>query len=165
MPEIRQFAYAQPRPPTGPTYKFVNDRQGWYFHHTRDKGWPIQNELNVLWMRDDSTIRTFRVMSPMSFWYAANVPKIYIDAAFRTKGTMARFAWRKSDEVDFMEMPGRYVDFPIVGDGQFRTYEINTSQLPGWDGVITQISLTNIESQNSFEKGSILRLRSVTSTK
>lgn len=164
LTDIRQFAYAQPRPPIGPTYKFVNDRQGWYFNRTRDKGYPIQNELTVRWMRDDPTVRTFRVMSPMSFWQAANVPKIYIQAAFQTKGTMARFSWRKPEDYDFLDAPGRYVDFPIVGDGQFRTYEINTSQLAGWDGAITQISLTSPENQLQYENGSILRLRSVTST-
>ncbi|QMW01362.1 hypothetical protein [Spirosoma foliorum] len=164
LDDIRQFAYAQPRPPGGPTYKFVNDRQGWYFKRTRDKGYPIQNELNVRWYRDDPAVPSFRVMSPMSFWQAANVPKLYIQAAFQTKATRARLVWRKPDENDFMDMPGRYADFPIIGDGQFRTYEINTSQLSGWDGAITQIGLTSPPDQLQFETGSNLRLRSVTST-
>ncbi|MBN8825950.1 MULTISPECIES: hypothetical protein [unclassified Spirosoma] len=164
LADIRQFAYNQPRPPAAPNYRFVTDRQGWYYGNTRDKGWPIQNELNVRWYRADPTAREFRVISPMAYWKASDVPKIYIQAAFQTKGTVARFVWRKPGDIAIIEMPGRYVDFPIIGDGQFRTYEINMSQLAGWDGVINQISLTSPESQYEFEKGSIARIRSITTT-
>lgn len=162
--DIRQFAYNQPRPPAAPAYKFVNDRQGWYFSNTRDQGWPVRGELTIKWSRQDTTKSDFRVIGPMSFWQAANVPKIYIQAAFQTKGTMARFAWRKPEDIDFLDMPGRFVDFPIIGDGQFRTYEINTSQLDGWSGTITQLSLKSPDGQTRFEKGSTLRLRSITAS-
>ncbi|GAB2599786.1 hypothetical protein [Spirosoma areae] len=162
LTDIRQYVYSQPRPPAGPDFKFVNDRQGWHFTNTRDNGWPIRNELYVRWYRADDKKREFRIMSPLSFWYAANVPKVRFQAAFQTKGTVARFVWRKPEDIDFLEIPGRYVDFPIIGDGQFRTYEINTSQLPGWDNVISQISLTSPESQYGFEKGSTVRIQSVT---
>ena len=163
--DIRQFAYAQPRPPTAPAYKFVSDRQGWYYGNTRDQGWPVRGELVVRWYRADSTRVDFRVNGPMTFLQASNVPKVYIQAAFQTKGTVARFAWRKPEDVDFLDMPGRYVDFPITGDGQYRTYEIDMSQLDGWNGTITQLSLKSPGSQNAFEKGSMLRLRSITATK
>ena len=165
LTDIRQFAYNQPRSPSAPDYHFVNDRQGWFYVNTTDRGWPIQNELNATWARKNQNDVSFRVASPLRFWYAADVPKIYVQAAFQTQGTVARLSWRKADEVDFMETPGRYVDFPITGDGQFRTYELNTSQIAGWDGVIAQISLTSPPSQYGFEKGSTIRLRSVTSTK
>jgi len=165
LTDIRQYVYSQPRPPSAPNYKFVNDRQGWFYTNTTDKGWPIQNELNVNWARKNTKDANFRIASPLNFWSAQNIPKLYIEAAFQTKGTVARLSWRKSDEIDFLEMPGRYVDFPIVGDGQFRTYEINTSQLSGWDGVISQLSLTSPASQYNFEAGSRVRLRSVTATK
>ena len=165
LTDIRQFVYAQPRSPSGPDYKFAKDRQGWYYTNTIDRGWPLQNELNVQWGRNNVADRNFRINSPLTFWYAADVPKIYVQAAFQTKGTVARLAWRKADEIDFFPIPGRYVDFPIVGDGQFRTYEINTGQLSGWDGVISQISLLSPENQAGFEKGSTVRIRSVTATK
>jgi hypothetical protein len=148
-----------------PEYKFVNDRQGWFYTNTIDRGWPIKNELDVQWSRINPDNVSFRIASPLNFWYAADVPRLYVNAAFQTKGTVARLSWRKAGEVDFMETDGRYVDFPIVGDGQFRTYEINTSQLPGWDNVISQISLTSPPSQYGFEKGSRVRVRSVTTTK
>ncbi|GAB3945356.1 hypothetical protein GCM10028805_14300 [Spirosoma harenae] len=163
--DIRQFVYSQPRPPIGPNYTFTKDRQGWYYRNTRDKGWPIQNELNVRWQRTDQTIPEFRILSPFVFWYASDVPKLYLNAAFRTKGTTARFVWQKSDYSDIHETPGRYIDFPIIGDGQFRTYELNLSQVAGWDGVIKQIYFTSPPAQYGLEEGSTVQIRSVTMTK
>ncbi|GAB4036013.1 hypothetical protein GCM10028809_46700 [Spirosoma gilvum] len=162
LADIRQFAYNQPRGPSAPNFKFVADRQGWYYYHTRDKGWPIQNELNVRWARDDSSSKDFRILSPLAFWQASDIPKLYIQAAFQTKGSTARLIWRKFGDQDLHEEPGQSVDFPIIGDGQFRTYEINTSQLNGWNGVITQISLGSPSSQYAYEKGSSVRIRSIT---
>lgn len=163
--DIRQYVYSQPRPSKYPNYRFVKDRQGWYYRNTRDTGWPIQNELNVSWERDSLHKIGFHIASPMTAWYATDVPKIYIQAAFQTKATLARFFWLKPEEnVEIQQDPDRYVDFPIIGDGQFRTYEINTSQLSGWTGLIAQIALTSPQSQSAYEKGSTVRIRSVTAT-
>lgn len=163
--DIRQYVYSQPRPAKYPDYRFVNDRLGWYYRNTRDTGWPIQNELTVHWERDSLHKVGFHIASPMTAWYAADVPRIYIQAAFQTKATSARFFWLKPEEhTEITEAPGRYVDFPIVGDGQFRTYEINTSQLGGWNGLIAQIALTSPESQATNGAGSMVRIRSVTTT-
>lgn len=165
LTDIRQFAYSQPRPASAPNFRFVQDRQGWYYYNARDKGWPIQNELSIQWQRADTTKANFRASSPWVFWRATEVPKIYVQAAFQTKATSIRFAWRKPEEVDFFDIPGRYVDVPIVGDGQFRVYELDLSGVPGWDGIISQISLVTPTSQRDFEKGSVVRVRSITATR
>lgn len=160
--DIRQFAYSQPRPATVPNYHFSNDRLGWYYYNTRDKGWPIQNELNVRWQRFDTTKANFRVSSPLVFWRANDLPKIYIQAAFSTRATQARLVWRQPGDIDFYDIPERYVDFPIIGDGQFRTYEVTLRGQTGWEGFINQICLLN--PQNNLERGSTMRLRSLTAT-
>ncbi|QJW88139.1 hypothetical protein HNV11_01465 [Spirosoma taeanense] len=165
LTDIRQYAYNQPRPATAPNYRFVNDRQNWYYTNTYDQGWPIPNELNISWQRVDTTKANFRVSSPLVFWRTADIPKIYVQAAFKTQATIARIVWRKPEEIDFYDIPGRYVDFPIIGDGQYRVYEINLAGQPGWEGVVNQICLLNPPSQNRFEKGSLMRLKSVTATR
>lgn len=163
--DIRQYVYSQPRPITRPEFRFTNNRLGWYYTNTHDRGWPIRNELNVRWERDSLDKPRFRIASPMTVWYANEIPKLYVQAAFQTKGTVARLVWlRPSESNEIQDDPGRYVDFPIVGDGQFRTYEINTSQLPGWTGIIAQIALTSPETQYAYEKGSTVRIRSVTTS-
>lgn len=163
--DIRQFAYSQPRPSSTPNFTFTNNRLGWTYYNTRDKGYPINNELAVRWERADTANSYFRVISPISFWQASDVPRLYIQAAFTTKATTARLLWRKPDEADIIEMPSRYVDFPIIGDGQYRTYEISMNQQNGWDGPIMQLGLTSPPSQRSVEKGSIARIRSITGTR
>jgi hypothetical protein len=162
LADIRQFAYSQPRPSTAPNYRFTQDRQGWYYYNARDKGWPVQNELTVYWQRADSSKANFRVCSPLVFWRATDLPKIYVKAAFQTKATQARLVWRKPDDIDFYDVPERSLDFPIVGDGQVRTYELTLTGRNGWDGIVNQICLLN--PQNNLEKGSIMRLLSVTTT-
>lgn len=160
--DIRQFAYSQPRPPSVPDYYFVQDRQGWYYYNTHDRGWPIRNELNILWERNETGKNALAVKNPLVFWRATDIDKIYVQAAFRTNATSARLGWRKPEDPDIYDIPSRYVDFPIIGDGQYRTYEVNLKGANGWDNVINQIQLSKPESQNATEKGSTLRLRSVT---
>ena len=163
LADIRQFVYAQPRPPAGPDYQFVKDRQGWYYVNTRDTGWPIRQELNVQWRRSNVVNHgRFRIAGPSTFWQAADVPQLVIQAAFQTKGTVARLVWRKAGEIDFFEIPDRYVDFPIIGDGVLRSYVIQTGQLGGWEGAIAQISLTSPDSEYAHEPGSTVRIRSIT---
>ncbi|GAB4022234.1 hypothetical protein [Spirosoma koreense] len=165
LDDIRRFAYSQPRSLTYPDFRFVNDRQGWFYNNTQDTGWPIQNELKVRWERDSLQKSRFFILSPMRSWNAADVPKLYIRAAFQTKGTVARFLWFKpEDGREISEAPNRYLDFPIIGDGQFRTYEVNVGQSGGWNGLISQIALTSPDSQFAYEKGSTVRIQSVTTT-
>ena len=162
--DIRQFAYSQTRAPFVPNYRFTKDRQGWYYKQTRDQGWPIQNELVVRWYPEDPKNHTFfRAVGPTSFYQTAEIPKLYVTAAFQTKGTVARLLWRTPAEDDFIDTPSRYVDFPIIGDGQYRTYEIDMSRSNGWDGAVAQLGLSSPASQ--FERGAIMRLRSLTTTR
>ncbi|MGF7215594.1 hypothetical protein GGR92_001734 [Spirosoma lacussanchae] len=165
LTDIRQYAVSQPRPATRPNYQFTTDRQGWYYYNARDRGWPIQNELAILFQREDLTKNNLGIKSPLVFWRAAEIPKLYIQAAFQTKATSVRLAWRRPGEVDIYDIPTRSVDIPIIGDGQFRTYEVNMQGLPGWDGVITQIQFMYPANQIQFEKGSVFRLRSVSATR
>ncbi|MBC7571395.1 MAG: hypothetical protein H7319_16940, partial [Spirosoma sp.] len=86
-------------------------------------------------------------------------------AAYLTKATTARLAWRIPGDPDIFDTPNRVIDFPIIGDGQYRTYEINLSGRPGWEGVISQIQFTYSPDQIKFENSSRFKLRSVTATR
>ena len=165
LTDIRQFAYAQARPATGPNYRFEQDRQGWFFYNAQDTGWPIKGEMNIKWQRQTTTKQNLAVKSPGVFWRAADVPRIYVQAAFSTKAATARLAWRYPTDSDIFDGPTHTVDFPIIGDGQYRTYEINMNGRPGWEGIIMQIQFMYPPDQIQFEKGSRFQLRSVTATR
>ena len=171
--DIRQFVYAQPRPATLPDFRFgaavdkiSAGRSGWSFYNTQDTGQPIQNELNVQWGRDDSTKSSFDIKSPQVFYRAANFPTLYVQAAFTTPATQALFTWRRPEDIDFLPMPERQVAFPIIGDGQMRTYKIDLAGRPGWDGIIMQMKFdpaSNIVPRSS-ERAQRIKVKSITAT-
>jgi len=154
--DVRRFAYQQTRPTFLPNYRFTDSRQRWYYRGTRDQGIPVRNELNVRLGRTD-----LRVASPTQFWRAQDVPKLYVRGAFRTSAQRFRLSWRLPSEMAFIPKADRYIDFPITGDGQVRTYEINLAGVPGWQGVIAQLSLEPVPGQPTAT-GDWLRLQAVT---
>ena len=165
LEDIRQFAYQQPRPATGPNYRFTNNRLGWHYYNTHDTGWPVRNELAIRWSRTDTTKVNFMIKSPAVFWRATNVRRLVFEAAFTTSTTSARLSWRKPGDPDFLPLADRTLDFPIIGDGVFRTYEVNVSGKPGWEGVITQIGLEptpGVAASGTNAQPQVVRLRAVT---
>ncbi|MBC8154884.1 MAG: hypothetical protein H7Z72_18460 [Bacteroidetes bacterium] len=160
LTDIWQFVYSQPRPPSVPNFRFTNDRQRWYYENTTDTGVPIRNELNV---RFDGDIYV-KLLSPEVFWRGSDVPRLYVQAAFKTTAQTARLMWRRFGDQAVIPSADRYFDFPIVGDGQYRTYELDTSQLPGWrDYAIIQMVIAPTQS-DATRTGQTVRIRSITAT-
>lgn len=130
--QIRQYVYAQPRPRTAPDYRFVADRQSWWYYGGVDRGWPIKNELDI--PLDNGS---FLMLGPREMWQATDMPKVYIRAAFKTDATHARLRWTAPNDPEFL--PERVFDFPITGDGEYRTYELDMTKVPAWTGTMTQL--------------------------
>lgn len=168
LADIRQYVYTQPAPAAGPTYRFNDNpkdgRQSWYYFNTTDTGWPIRGELAVRWARIDP-IRDFYVLSPYVMWRAADVSSVYVQAAFQTRAQSARFNWRSPSEAEFY-VYGAYhhLDFPIINDGQYHTYELRMGNVPDWTGVIQQICLSATPGPDQSKPGALVRIRSVTMT-
>lgn len=160
LTDIRQFVYSQPRPSAGPNYRFANDRQHWYYQKTTDTGVPIRGELNVHFDGD----RDLLLLSPEMFWRGSDIAKLYVQAAFKTPAQTARLGWRRHGDPAPLPTPDRYIDFPIIGDGQYRTYEINMNQSAGWrDNAIIQLFLSPSAPDNE-RSGRSVRIRSITTT-
>ncbi|RRB04443.1 hypothetical protein [Larkinella rosea] len=134
LDDIRKYVYAQPRPKTAPEYRFVSDRQSWWYYLGTDSGWPIKNELNIPLDKG-----SFLLIGPGELWQAADMPKVYIRAAFKTDATQARLRWQAPNDPEFIAE--RLVDFPIIGDGEYRTYEIDMTKVPAWKGSIIKLGL------------------------
>ena len=160
LADIRQFVYAQPRPATVPDFRFTRDRQQWYYDNTTDTGLPIRGEVNV---RFDGH-NELQLYSPMGFWRGRDISRLYIQAAFKTPAQTARLGWRRHGDPAPLPQPDRYIDFPIIGDGQYRTYEVNLNQSAGWrDYAIIQLFLSpTVPDGNRL--GRSVRIRSITTT-
>ncbi|WP_460976398.1 hypothetical protein [Spirosoma knui] len=128
LTEIRNYIYSRPRPLPGPNYRFDTSRKGWYYYKTQDTGWPINGKLHII--LNDS--RNNQIKSPFAFWKGRENPKIYLRAAFQTQHNRFRLNWRRAEDVTLYGTGDRYVDFPIINDGQFHTYEIDLSKNENW---------------------------------
>jgi hypothetical protein len=160
--DIRRFVYNQPRPRTVPDFVFDTGRKGWSYYNTRDQGWPIRNTMNVQW--EGTKPELFRVSSPFIFFAAAQVPRLYVQAAFTTNATSARLIWTRIGDRDYRDKANQETSFPIVGDGQMRVYEIDLSQVPTWQGHITRLAIEPI-THEGLQRGGTMKLKSVTATK
>lgn len=136
--DIRNYVYAQPRLSPTIQYTFDNSRKGWYYNNATDTGWPIQNQLHVFIADKDQA----QAKSPVGFWRGSDNKILYLRAAFKGLSNQYRLNWRQLNDEEFYGIPDRYLDFPIIDDGQFHTYAIDLSQKKSWvDHDIIQIQL------------------------
>lgn len=135
LPEIRAHVYAQPYRP-GADFRFCTDRQHWSYLQTTDTGWPLNGRLRVNLAGNDP-----QMWSPMCAYYATNVPKLYVRAAYQIANPTGRATgqlfWQTSSNSAFSE--ARSLRFPVIPDGQFRTYELNLAASNSYAGLITSL--------------------------
>ncbi len=133
LEEIRAAAAANRVKDTRPDHQFNRDRGHWIYHNARDAGLPIAGGLKVRTTGEDP-----QLIGPQQWWRAEDAPRLYLRAAFRTRG----------DRVDvFWSVPGqgfsdrRQASVTIRPDGQLCTYRIDLAAQPGYRGTITGLRL------------------------
>ena len=138
LEDIRGYAVAHRRTETRPDFhfspdQFQEDRQHFTYANATDSGLPLKGGLRVDLSQNDP-----QIWLPEGRWDAASVPTLYLTAAFHTHETQGEIFWA---------IPGqgfdgsRRLDFPVIPDGQMRTYAISLSSSPAYYGVITQLRL------------------------
>lgn len=133
LDEIRAYAHAH-RPDLRPNYSYTQNRQHWYYANARDSGIPLSGCMQVDLSQPDP-----QLLGPASFWNAADAPRLRIEAAFHTpQSSLAeiRFATPHESFSDRQRLA-----FPIISDGQVRTYEVALATHPLYMGQITGIRL------------------------
>ena len=123
---------------TRPDYRFSRDRQHWIFVGVADSGFPIQGSLHLIRGASDP-----QLVGPEQWWRAEDVPRLYVRAAFRTRGDRAEIFWSVPDGGFSAE---RRLAFPVKPDGEFHTYEIDLGTVPGYRGTITGLRLDPTDS-------------------
>jgi hypothetical protein len=134
-----------------PDYQFLKDRQHFSLSdNTTDSG-PPNNEW-VINMNQPLT----ELIGPYCEFKAADVPKLYITAAYSTNQTTGRLLWYRDPKVtSFSFVAGQ--TYPIIADGQYHTYEIDMSKNPDWTGNIYRMLLAPIDRQS----GGVFKLKSI----
>jgi hypothetical protein len=135
LQEIRDWIYAQPYRP-GCQYRFVSDRQHWFYLLTSDTGWPLTNHLRASVAGNDP-----QMWGPACAFYATNAPKIYLHAACKMANPGGRnqgqLFWETNNSGTFSEALS--CRFPVLADGQYHTYELNLSATNTYQGLITRL--------------------------
>jgi hypothetical protein len=136
LTEIRDWVYAQPYR-TGCHYVFQSDRQHWQYLNITDTGWPLTNNR----VRVNLASSNPAMVSPLSAFYATNVPKLYIRAAYHIANPVGRATgqlyWEANNSGGLTEATS--VSFPILTDEQFHTYELNLTASRFYSGLVTQL--------------------------
>ncbi len=133
LEEIRAAAAANRVRDTRPDDRFTHDRRHWIYHNARDAGFPIAGGLRIKTTGDDP-----QLIGPEQWWRAAAAPKLFIRAAFRTRGDQVEVFWSVPGQAF---SPERRAALTIRPDGQPRTYEVDLSAAPGYRGTITGLRI------------------------
>ncbi len=152
--EIRQYVYQHAERPKPPAWRFEKDRQHWYFVNATDAGWPIQGELKVSLAGNDP-----QMIGPPGFWRAEDAPKLYIEAAYQTGPARAEVFWARPDgSFD----AAHCVNFDVIPDGAYHTYEVNLAASPEYQGIITGLRFDPVPAGKA---GEFVRVKSISFTK
>ncbi|MBI4904609.1 MAG: hypothetical protein HY820_13290 [Acidobacteria bacterium] len=136
LAEIREYVYAH-RPPRTPDFVFHRDRQHFSYTNATDTGMPVRGHLRIA---VDSTDPY--VVSPPLHFNAADVPKLYIRAAYHTSRAQAQLFWSTPSR-GFSE--AQSVRIGATNDGVMRTYEVDLSANPSWSGIITGLRFDPVD--------------------
>lgn len=150
LEEIRERVAKHRQRNTPPSWKFTQDRQGWFYRGATDAGWPIKGELNVRLESNDPQIH-----SPYFFCPAEEGPVLVLDAAFKTAGGDAQIFWGDlANNGGLSEQ--RSIHFPVTNDGEFHEVRVRLADSPEYRGSIVQFRLDPANAA-----GGSVRLRSV----
>lgn len=128
--DIRSYAYSQ-APPAGPNLVFTKDRQHCIPANLTEPApaydgfWPLTLDQN------DPIINL-----PTAQWHAADVPTVQIRAAFRTQGNTAELFFAGEDGAF---MGTKRLTVVVIPDGVVRSYEVDLSSHPLYEGIITRL--------------------------
>lgn len=138
LTNIRKEAYKQRPKSNLPDYRFKSDRQHWWFQNAEDSGYAANDGLHLKVERDDP-----QLYGPEASWESKDTPKIYIRAAFRTKGKTAQLFWQTAEKPGFPA--DQSIRFDIEPDGRFRIYEVNLFASPAYKGTIRRLRFDPVE--------------------
>ncbi|MGA2032225.1 MAG: hypothetical protein ABSG68_08225 [Thermoguttaceae bacterium] len=151
LPAIRKYVYDHARRPSPPSYRFQQDRQGWFYVNATDSGWPIRGELSVHLEQDDPQLH-----GPVGFWQAADAGVLVIEAASHTRRNDACVFWNQFGDARFSA--NKSLGFTLTSDGDYHTYRVKLTDSPAWRGPIVQLRLDPV---GTGGKGEWIRIKSI----
>ena len=159
LEDVRTWVYQQPRRP-GPEYLFDADRQHWFCRNTSDAGFPMEGVMRVSLAASDPVM-----IGPPCGFYAADVPTLYIGAAYQVNGPRtAELYWERNNEgtTEGVFRSSQRLQFAVIPDGRYHTYALDLASSPAYTGLITQL---RFDPAASGQSGEYVEVRSISATR
>ena len=144
--KIRDYVYAH-QPPTLPDWHFQTDRRHWVYLYTTDSGYPIDGKLHVDLNSVDPVM-----MSNVTLWDAADVPKLYIRAKYSAANAYAQMFWQNLTDGGF---GAKSMWLFLIPDGQYHTYAMDLSLSSAYTGTIKQLRFDPVNTGTAGEYADI----------
>jgi hypothetical protein len=159
LADIRAYAVAR-QPNLKPNFFFRGTRAGWaYRGGASDSGYPVPSDR----LRVNVNSTDPQMWGPECSFQAADVPKIYIRAAYHCASNSTKSAqlfWERENGASGMSELQRQ-SFTATNDKKFRMYTINLSTNANWTG---QISRLRFDPVPSGVAGDYVEVLGITST-
>ncbi len=141
--DIRAFVYAD-GPDPRPTYVFGRDRQSFQPVNLTDPTPPYAGHWPLTLDQPDPQLK-----GPEGWWDAADVPVLYIRAAYDTSNDEAEVFFAGEDGVF---TGSQRLTLTIIPDGEIRTHEVDLSSHALYTGPITRVRFDPIISRVSGDR-------------
>jgi len=133
LEEIREQVYDWHEGLAPPRYDFDGGREGWHFRDAEDDGWRFDGPWEVRFTGSQPAL-----LGPHTLWRAEDLPVVRVHAAFEG-GAQATLRWGKLGSSG-PEGQGQK-SFPVIGDGETRTYTVDLRDAQDYDGFLTQLQI------------------------
>ena len=158
LADIRNYAVSR-QPDLKPNFFFRGTRAGWTYINASDSGYPVPADR----LRVNVNSSDPQMWGPECSFQAAEVPRIYIRAAYHTATgatPTAELFWERENGA-FPVSATQRQPFTATNDGKLRIYTVNLSTNPNWTG---QISRLRFDPVPSGAAGDYVEVLGITST-
>ena len=143
LTELRDYFTGIMRPRTPPVWKFTSDRQHWVPRGCTDAGWPIKDGLKLTIAKGKTAV----VDGPVQPYPAAAAPKLRLTGTWTGFTGTGHITWKKQGGDQATK--ANSATFPVPESGKESSIEIDLSTAPGYDGLITQLTLWPTDQPNA----------------
>ncbi len=144
LAEMREYFSGIMSQRTPPVWKFAKDRQHWVPRGCTDAGWPIQDGLKLTLVKDKKAV----IDGPVQPFPAASAPKVRITGMWSGIAGTGRISWKKQGGDQTNKANSATFLLPVIADKE-TTIEVDLASVPGYDGLITQLTLWPAEQANA----------------
>jgi hypothetical protein len=161
--DIRDYAGKHRQTASCPEWTFRESRQSWYYSgEVSDAGWPVKEMLDIRFGKNAA------IVSPVTFWKAADAPVLEIEGSFESanrkitltveiqpvgrsdftewlnwsEGSMSVEAEKRQKESEFPAAQALILHETITADGINRIYRIKLDALPEYKNALKSLQLS-----------------------